>query len=155
MLEYKRKGTVIVICKFPIIFDQNHSEMKNIFGLIVLFLLAFSSTQAQNRQFPKGKHGGDIIGKQDVRFEVVNNGSTAYFYPVNAAGEAIENAPEKATINVLYLGETGGQTYEVELQEGRYAINLDPEKVVHVYGVNAQNGTQTIEMKEKMVEHGK
>ena len=129
--------------------------MKNLFGLIVLFLLAFSTSQAQNRQFPKGKHGGDIIGKQDVRFEVVNSGSNAYFYPVNAAGDALESAPQTATISVTYLGDTSGETFQTTLQEGRYSVTLNPEKTVHVYGVYATNGTQTIEMKEKMVEYGK
>jgi hypothetical protein len=129
--------------------------MKNIFGIALFLILSVASAQAQYKTFPKGKLGGDIIGKGDVRVEVVSTSSSASFYPITADGSYIEKAPASIEINVLYLGHQASEIYTPELQDGHYTVALDADKIIYYYFVKGTFDNKLVEFKEQMVEYGK
>ena len=130
--------------------------MKNIFGIALFLLFTITAAHAQNREFPKGKLGGDIIGSGDVRFEVIKTSTVASFYPIDKDGNLIKKAPEQIEIDVLYLAEQTSFIYNPTIDnEGRYSVTLDPEKIVYYFFVKGTFNDKLVEFKEQMVTHGK
>jgi hypothetical protein len=129
--------------------------MKNIFGIALFLILSVASAQAQYKTFPKGNLGGDIIGKGDIRFEVVTTSSSASFYPIAPDGSLIANAPSSIEINVLYLGFLTSEIFNPEFKDGHYTVGLDSDKIIYYYFVKGTFDNKVVEFKEQMVEHGK
>jgi hypothetical protein len=129
--------------------------MKNIFGIALFLILSVANAQAQYKTFPKGNLGGDIIGKGDVRFEVVSTSSSASFYPIAPDGSLIEKGPTSLEINVLYLGHQASEIFNPEFIDGHYTVGLDPEKIIYYYFVKGTFDNKLVEFKEQMVEYGK
>lgn len=130
--------------------------MKNIFGIALFLLFTVTAAQAQYREFPKGKRGGDIIGSGDVRFEVVKSGSVASFYPIDKDGADIRKAPKQIEIDVLYIAEQSSYIYNPTLdKEGRYSVSIDPEKGLYYYFVKGTFDGKLVEFKEQMLVHGR
>lgn len=129
--------------------------MKNLFGLAICLLLSFAA-QAQYKTFPKGKMNGDIIGKGDIRFEVVRESpTTVHLYPINTEGNALENAPKKLHVEVLFLDSHSSEISDPVLKEGRYTVYQNPDRIINTFFINGDFGKEKLEMKEQMIEAGR
>ncbi len=129
--------------------------MKNLFGLVMLLLLTVGSVNGQYRTFTKGKNGGDIIGKDEVRWEVINAGQAITFYPINADGSAIKSKLKDVEIDVLYLGDSSSQIFHPESTDGHYTVFVDSNRIIYYYFISATIDGKRHEMKEQMVVYGK
>lgn len=104
----------------------------------------FASAQNQNDKVPanstpgiiKGPHGGRVIGSDEIRFELIDNGTTVSFYPVNKNGQVISAVPTVANCTIYYADLS--QHYKLDnvaLTNGCFTITPPREYPMFLYAI--------------------
>ena len=124
----------------------------------VLILLGFTAPQFVNAQANdkapiasppesvKGPHGGMIIGSDNIRFEMVDNGTTVCYYPVNKSGQISNSVPTVATCTIVYadLSQHYQQT-NVQLTNGCFTITPPRDYPMYLYAIETSfNGAPIV-----------
>jgi hypothetical protein len=109
--------------------------------LSLLFLLSImipTALLAQSVENAKGKHGGYLVtGEHQLSFEIVDDGTTITFYPVDTNGEAVKNAPELVDISIVMIS-TAEQVHmrDVRLTEGAYKVVPERPYPLYMYAIS-------------------
>ena len=123
--------------------------MKKLVFLFIIVLPALCFAQPDSG---KGKRGGHLIpvsAQSALSFEIVDNGSTVSFYPMDREGNTPSVALENVDITVVALSTTVQLNEKnVQLREGAFTVPSSMDYPVYMYAIS-----YTIDGKAYAVKH--